>query len=61
MIGNYLEILNFNLVKSQTQLVHMCLTAWILNFNFFISQILRELLVQPPSSTGEHMIGENRQ
>ena len=43
MIGNYVEILNFNLVKSQTKLVHLYLIAnsrtltWLfLKLNSFI-------------------------
>ena len=43
MIGNYVEILNFNLVKSQTKLVHLYLIVnfetltWLnLKFNSFI-------------------------
>ena len=49
------------MVKSQPQFVHMYLAAITLNFNLVISQTLGELYVQPPSSTGEPMIGENRQ
>ncbi len=49
------------MVISQTQLVHLYLTATTLTLNLVISQTLRELPIQPPSSTCEPMIEENQQ